>query len=169
MQRFLVVGLGVLIGLAAACRSGGSGAAGSPADSGAAGSPADSGRGLPTGDGGMQPPGDGNLDPSPQIAFTQVGLAVGINRSNEPASAGPFPSVGPYAYGSWLADLDGDGKLDYYAVYHGQAPHLSGLFLNTGAGFGDNLFTVSFLASNIDAPNFGNSNEMRFVGDLTGD
>jgi len=160
VKRFLIVGLGGLIGLAAGCGSG---------DRGAAGSPPDGDGGPPTGGSGMRPPNDGNVDPNPRIAFTQVGRAAGINRSNEPASAGPFPSVEPYAYGSWLADLDGDGKLDYYAVYHGQAPHLSGLFLNTGAGFGRNLFTVSFLASNIDAPNFGNSNEMRFVGDLTGD
>jgi len=44
------------------------------------------------------------------------------------------------------------------------------LFLNNGAGgFGRNLFTVSFLRSTVDEPNLGLSNEMRFVGDLTGD
>jgi hypothetical protein len=116
------------------------------------------------------PPGSGGVDPDPRIMFTQVGRAVGIDRSTEPASAGPFNPLGTLAYGSWLADLDGDGRLDYYAVNHGQAPHLSGLFLNTGAGgFGRNLFTVSFLASTVSEPNLGNSNEMRFVGDLTGD
>jgi PKD domain/FG-GAP-like repeat len=111
-----------------------------------------------------------NVDPSPSITFTQVASSVGLNRSNEPASAGPFTSSNTLAYGSWLADLDGDGKLDYYAVNHGQTPHLSGVFINNGSGgFGKNLFTVGLLSSNVNAPNLGNSNEMRFVGDLTGD
>ena len=132
----------------------------------------------PTGDGGSPAGAEsasaqaaigGSTDPSPSITFTQVGKAVGIDRSNEPASAGTFNGSGTLAYGSWLADLDGDGRLDYYAVNHGQTSHLSGVFLNTGAGFGKNLFTVSFLASQVDPPNLGNSNEMRFVGDLTGD
>jgi hypothetical protein len=116
-----------------------------------------------------QPSGD-DVDPDPSITFTQVGRAVGIDRSTEPASAGAFSASGTLAYGSWLADLDGDGRLDYYAVNHGQASHLSGLFLNNGSGgFGRNLFTVSFLSSAVNPPNLGNSNEMRFVGDLTGD
>src|SRR4051812_5410706 len=61
------------------------------------------------GDGGdMQDPGIGsNPDPSPDIAFTQVARTVGILRSNEPASAGPFDASGTLAYGGWLADLDG--------------------------------------------------------------
>jgi len=118
----------------------------------------------------QQPAIGSNADPSPTISFTQVGRTVGINRANEPASAGAFNATNTLAYGSWLADLDGDGKLDYYAVNHGQTPHLSGLFLNNGAGgFGKNLFTVSFQASTVARPNLGNSNEMRFVGDLTGD
>jgi hypothetical protein len=116
------------------------------------------------------PPGNGIVDPNPSISFIQVGLTAGINRSNEPPSAGSFDPTFAAAYGSWLADLDGDGRLDYYAVHHSQAPHLSGLFLNTGAGgFGRNLFTVSLQGSDVDPPILYNSNEMRFVGDLTGD
>jgi hypothetical protein len=148
-------------------------------------SPPDGGSGSDAGDdagspscgshAGSMPAGTGgNIDPSPSIAFTQVGLAAGIKRSNEPPSAGPFDPTNTLAYGVWLADLDGDGRLDYYAVNHSQTQHLSGLFLNTGSGgFGRNLFTVSFEDSFdstlVDAPNLGNSNEMRFVGDLTGD
>jgi hypothetical protein len=117
-----------------------------------------------------QPAIGSNVDPNPTIAFAQVGKAVGIDRSNEPASAGPFSAAGTLAYGSWLADLDGDGRLDYYAVNHGQSQHVSGLFLNNGAGgFGKNLFTVGFLSSSANPPNLGNSNEMRFVGDINGD
>jgi hypothetical protein len=109
-------------------------------------------------------------DPSPRITFTQVGKTVGIDRTREPASAGPFDGTNTLAYGSWLADLDGDGRLDYYAVNHGQSRHVSGLFLNNGAGgFGPNLFTVGFQSSTANPPNLGNSNEMRFVGDLNGD
>jgi chitodextrinase len=109
-------------------------------------------------------------DPNPNVTFTQVGRTVGLDRSNEPSSAGAFNGSGTIAYGGWLADLDGDGRLDFYAVNHGQSPHLSGLFLNSGTGgFGENLFTVSLQGSTANAPNFGNSNEMRFIGDLTGD
>jgi hypothetical protein len=111
-----------------------------------------------------------NVDPSPSITFTQVASSVGLDRSREPASAGAFNASGTLAYGSWLADFDGDGRLDYYAVNHGQSPHLSGLFINNGAGgFGKNLFTVGFQTSTANPPNLGNSNEMRFVGDLNGD
>ena len=118
----------------------------------------------------QQPAIGSNADPSPGIAFTQVARSVGIDRSNEPPSAGAFSSSGTLAYGAWLADLDGDGRLDYYAVNHGQSPHRSGLFLNNGAGgFGKNLFTVGVLPSAVNPANLGNSNEMRFVGDLTGD
>jgi hypothetical protein len=110
------------------------------------------------------------MDPDPIISFTQVGKAVGINRSNEPASAGTFDGSGTIAYGGWLADLDGDGRLDYYAVNHAQYAHLSGLFLNNGAGgFGKNLFTVSLQGSPAAYPRMDLSNEMKFVGDLTGD
>jgi len=116
-----------------------------------------------------QPVIGSNADPNPTVSFTQVGKTVGIDRSSEPASAGTFSASGTLAYGGWLADLDGDGRLDYFAVNHGQTPHLSGLFLNTGSGFGKNLFTVSFQGSTANPPNLGNSNEMRFVGDLTGD
>src|SRR5689334_15418437 len=107
-------------------------------------------------------------DPAPSITFTQVALSVGINRNTEPPSAGTFTSTGTQAYGSWLADLDGDGRLDYYAVNHGQTPHLAGLFINSGTGFGRNLFTVSLQPSPVNPPNMGFSNEMSFVGDLTG-
>jgi hypothetical protein len=169
VKRLLIIGLGGL-GLAAACHSAQDGAAMSPPDGGP-GSPGGSDAATPSGGSDAATPSGGSgADPSPSIAFVQVGLAAGINRSNEPPSAGPFDPTNTLAYGSWLADLDGDGRLDYYAVNHSQTAHLSGLFLNTGAGgFGRNLFTVSFLASTVDEPNLGNSNEMRFVGDLTGD
>ena len=118
----------------------------------------------------QQPAIGSNADPNPRVTFTQMARSVGIDRSNEPPSAGTFNASGTLAYGSWLADLDGDGLLDYYAVNHGQTRHLSGLFLNNGAGgFGKNLFSVSFQASTVDPPNLGNSNEMRFVGDFNGD
>lgn len=118
----------------------------------------------------QQPAIGSNADPNPSVTFTQVGKTVKIDRSTEPASAGTFNASGTLAYGAWLADLDGDSRLDYFAVNHGQAPHLSGLFINNGAGgFGKNLFTVSFQASTVAPPNLANSNEMRFVGDLTGD
>lgn len=118
----------------------------------------------------QQPAIGSNADPAPTITFTQVGKSVGIDRSNEPASAGTFSSSGTLAYGAWLADLDGDGLLDYYAVNHGQSPHLSGLFVNNGVGgFGKNLFTVAVQSSAVNPANLGNSNEMRFAGDLTGD
>jgi hypothetical protein len=110
------------------------------------------------------------MDPSPALTFTQVARAVGIDRSKEPASAGTYSPTGTLAYGGWLADLDGDARLDYYAVNHGQWPHLSGLFVNSGAGgFGKNLFTVSLQPSSESWPSMGTSNEVSFVGDLTGD
>jgi hypothetical protein len=138
------------------------------------------GSGTDDGDGGMGPPVTtpdaggpvpfGGADPSPTIRFTQVGKMVGIDRANEPASAGTFSAQGTLAYGSWLADYDGDGRLDYFAMNHGQTPHLSGLFINTGAGrFGMNLFTVSFQPSSESFPNLNLTNEVRFVGDLNGD
>ncbi|HET7500367.1 MAG TPA: PKD domain-containing protein [Kofleriaceae bacterium] len=109
-------------------------------------------------------------DPGPTITFTQVGRSVGINRANEPPSAGTFTSANTLAYGSWLADLDGDGQLDYFGVNHGQTPHLSGLFINNASGgFGKNLFTVGFQRAPQDPAELGLSNEMRFVGDFNGD
>lgn len=111
----------------------------------------------------------GDPDPRPTIAFTQVGKTVGLDRAREPASVGTFDPSGTIAYGGWLADLDGDGRLDYYAVNHGQTPHLSGLFLNNGTGFGQNLFTASLQPAPESFPNLDLSNELRFVGDLTGD
>ena len=96
----------------------------------------------------------GDTDPNPVITFTQVATLVGINRSNEPASAGSFSASGTLAYGGWLVDLDGDGRLDYFGVNHGQWPHLSGLFINNGAGgFGKNLFprtTTSKISVSVD-------------------
>ncbi len=184
VKRLLIIGFGGLW-LAAACHAAQDRPAMLPPDSGGgpptggsdSGSPGGDDAGMPPGgddagsSGGSdaRPPGNGIVDPDPSIAFTQVGLAAGILRSNEPPSAGRFDPTNTLAYGSWLADLDGDGRLDYYAVNHSQAPHLSGLFLNTGAGFGRNLFTVSFVPSTVDEPILGSSNEMRFVGDLTGD
>lgn len=118
----------------------------------------------------QQPAIGSTADPNPSITFTQVARTVGIDRSNEPPSAGTFTSSGTLAYGAWLADFDNDGRLDYYAVNHAQTPHLAGLFLNSGAGgFGKNLFTVSLQPSQASFPNMNLSNEMRFVGDLTGD
>jgi hypothetical protein len=112
----------------------------------------------------------GGADPNPAIAFMQVTQAAGINRSNEPASAGAFDGRQTYAYNAVLADLDGDGRLDYYAVNHGQTPHVGGLFVNTGAGtFGRNLYTVSVQPSQVNWPNLNLSNEIKFAGDLTGD
>lgn len=35
-------------------------------------------------------PVSGGMDPAPTISFTQVAKAVGIDRTNEPASAGPW-------------------------------------------------------------------------------
>jgi hypothetical protein len=153
--------------------SGGSDA-GSPSGGSDAGSSGGSDAGSSGGSDAGHGTGDGNADPNPDLSFVEVGLSVGINRSTEPASAGASAPNLDLAYGSWLADLDGDGRLDYYAVNHGQFPHMSGLFLNTGhGGFGPNLFTVSFATafggSTVNPPNMGNSNEMRFVGDLTGD
>src|SRR5262245_50312990 len=81
-----------------------------------------------------------DLDENPVLAFTQVASSVGLARNTEPPSAGAFASSGTLAYGAWLADLDGDGRLDYYAVNHGQSPHRSGLWINTGTAFGRNLF-----------------------------
>ena len=176
-KRFLIIGLGIGLGglgMTAGCGSGNSGTAppapdsgiGTPTGGSDAGSVADSGAGHGT--------GSGNADPDPELTFVEVGPSVGINRSAEPASAGAFVPNLDLAYGSWLADLDGDGRLDYYAVNHGQFPHMSGVFLNTGhGGFSANLFTVSFdpsfHSSSANPPNLGNSNEMRFVGDLNGD
>jgi hypothetical protein len=120
----------------------------------------------------LAPRGPSLPDPRPKITFTQVARAVGIDRSNEPpsASAVEVPTVETLAYGGWLADLDGDGRLDYIAVNHGQWPHLSGLFINNGAGgFGRNLFTVSLEAAENEDPRLDLTNELRFVGDLTGD
>lgn len=112
----------------------------------------------------------GNVDPNPTVVYSQEALAVGIDRRNEPASAGVFSSTNTYPYGGWLADFNGDGLLDYYAVNHGQFSHLSGLFLNQGNGrFGQNLFSVSLQPSQVSYPNLDLSNEMKFVGDLTGD
>jgi hypothetical protein len=139
--------------------------------------------GAACGSSGMQPPDAamsgpvafGTSDPHPMLTFAQVATAVGIDRTNEPASASNAPSGNPtnsYAYGAWLADVDGDGKLDYYAVNHGQWPHTSGLFLNKGTGFGQNLFTVSLQPTaqpSTDWNEMGLTNEMRFVGDFNGD
>jgi hypothetical protein len=194
VKRFLITGLSGLW-IAAACHPPQDRPAGTPPDSGPPTGGSDSGSpmggddagmpsggddagmpsggddaGMPSGGSDARPPGNGIVDPDPHISFTQVGMATGINRSNEPPSAGRFDPNFAAAYGSWLVDLDGDGRLDYYAVHHSQAPHLSGLFVNNGAGgFGRNLFTVSVLASDIDPPILYNSNEMRFVGDLNGD
>jgi hypothetical protein len=129
--------------------------------------------GMPPGTMDLPPSPPPPPDRSPRIGFEQVGKTVGIVRSNEPASAANIPQPGgapPIVYGSWLADLDGDGRLDYYAVSHSQVPHMSGLFINNGnGGFGKNLFTVSAQPAADAFPNLDITNEMRFVGDITGD
>src|SRR5262245_16329502 len=73
-------------------------------------------------------------EPSPTVTFTQNASTVGLARNNEPPSAGTFTSANTLAYGSWLADIDGDGRVDYFGVNHGQTPHLSGLWMNNGTG-----------------------------------
>jgi hypothetical protein len=115
----------------------------------------------------------GQADPSPGVSFVQAALPLGLSRSNEPASASVCPSPASGAtlsYGTWLADFDGDGLLDIYDVNHGQGCHVSGLWLNSGAGrFGQNLWTGSVSRAATNGAALDLSNEMMFVGDLTGD
>jgi len=114
-----------------------------------------------------------NSDPAPALLFSQQALAVGLLRSNEPASSTGCAVPGPsetLAYGTWLADFDGDGDLDVYGVNHGQSCRRSGLWLNQGNGtFGQNTFNVAVKPATQNGANLGLSNEMMFVGDLTGD
>jgi hypothetical protein len=153
-----LVGSSLVCAVAVACGGSGDPGSGDPG-SGDPGSPPDS-----------MPPLAGGRDPNPTLRFTQVGRSVGIDRHHEPASAGTFSASETVAYGAWLADFDGDGRLDYYAVNHAQNPHLSGLFVNNGAGgFGANLFTVALQPSSVHPPSMDQSNEMKYVGDLTGD
>src|SRR3954469_14836505 len=127
VKRFLITGLGGLVGLwlAAACHPAQDRAAGSPPDSGggpptggsdsgspmvgddagpSGGSDAGSSGGSDAGSSGgsdARPPVTAISDPAPRIAFPQVGRAEGITRSNEPASAGRFDPTFAAAYGSW--------------------------------------------------------------------
>jgi hypothetical protein len=113
-----------------------------------------------------------NGDPSPVLTFIQQGTALGLIRSNEPPSASsiPQPAQGTLAYGTFLADFDGDGDVDVYGVNHGQAAHRSGLWMNIhNSSFGQNLFTVGVLPAQQHPANLGLSNEIRFVGDISGD
>jgi hypothetical protein len=85
-------------------------------------------------------------DPATTISFVQEGLSRGLDRLREPAAAAavPFdPTTYNLPYDAFFVDLDGNGALDVYAIDHGQAPHRSGLWLNGGASFGLNLFTVA--------------------------
>ena len=73
-------------------------------------------------------------DPNPSISFTQVGRTVGINRTNEPASAGTFDATGTLAYGG----VAGRSRRRRPArllcgATTARHPHLSGLFINNGA------------------------------------
>src|SRR5205085_552727 len=110
-------------------------------------------------------------DPSPVLTFTQNALAVGINRTPEPASASScsFGSGTTNPYGTWFADFNGDGHLDVFDMNHGQACHVGGLWINNATGgFGQNIYSVATQV----APSNGNyslTNEVAFVGDLTGD
>ena len=77
--------------------------------------------------------------------------------------------MGALPYGTWLSDFDGDGRLDAYSVNHGQDCHLSGLWLNGGAGaFGKNLWSVAVRSANGDGASL-DLHQVKFVGDLTGD
>ncbi len=119
-------------------------------------------------------PDEAEDDTAPDVSFVQEALAVGLERANEPASAAacPPPGTGTLSYGTWLVDLDGDGRLDVYDVNHGQGCHVSGLWLGDGAGgFGQNLFTgsVATSATNGADAHLGLSNELSFAGDLNGD
>lgn len=109
-------------------------------------------------------------DPSPTIAFSQVAMAVGLTRSNEPVAAAAYPAGGStLAYGTYLADFNGDGKLDAYAVNHGQTPHRSGLWLGDGAAFGKNLYTVAVSPGQPNWVDLSITNEIRKVADFNGD
>jgi hypothetical protein len=169
--------------LVVACGSGGASGVGNdgggggidataPPDASVADAPGGGGSdATPPPDAAVVDPPLGGTDPNPTIQFTQVAKTVGIDRTNEPSSAGAFTeAISTLIYGSWLADLDGDGRLDYFGVNHGQYPHLSGLFLGNGAGgFGKNLYTVAIQLSPDAYPHMDLTNEVRFVGDLTGD
>jgi hypothetical protein len=113
-----------------------------------------------------------SADPSPSLSFTQNALAVGINRAVEPPSAAvyPTPKLGTLSYGTFLADLDGDSLLDVYDVNHGQGAHLSGMWMNDGAGaFGPNLWTVAVAPAATKGANLGLTNDISYVGDFNGD
>ena len=110
-------------------------------------------------------------DPNPTIAFTQNALALGLDRTKEPPSASScsFGTGVLQPYGSWFADFDGDGHLDVYNVNHGQVCHQSGLWLGNGtSGFGKNIYSVATTVAPTNG-DYGLTNEVAFVGDLTGD
>src|SRR5689334_11155215 len=100
VKRLLINGLGGLW-LAAACGSGRGPATSPPPDSGGISDAAiDAAAPLCSSNPGAMPaPAGGSIDPNPSFAFTQVGLAAGIKRSNEPASAGTFDPTNTLAYG----------------------------------------------------------------------
>jgi hypothetical protein len=105
------------------------------------------------------------------LFFQQEALTRGLDRLREVAAASAIPfdtTTTNLPYGTFFGDLDGDGRLDVYAVNHGQFPHRSGLWTNAGAGgFNPNIFTVSLTSSS--GAYFGDTGWMYDPIDLNGD
>lgn len=109
-------------------------------------------------------------DPAPAVTYTANGTSLGLRLSPEPASASSCaPTANAEPNGTWWLDLNGDGRKDVYNVAHGQVCHQSGLWLNTGTGFGPNLWTVAVHPAPVNGATLGTSNDLSFAGDMTGD
>src|SRR5262245_13795618 len=104
------------------------------------------------------------------LFFQEEALARGLDRLREVAAASsiPFdPNATNLPYGVFLNDLDGDGLPDVFMPNHGQVPHRSGLWTNTGTGqFNPNIFTVSLTSPSAYLNNTG---WMFEPADLNGD